>query len=114
MNEFWRDSVMDNIIKEIVDLFTLTEGVELVRLNGLTKHLNKDNSKTISKEEIKTIISKLNKANVIDYKYEYHCPHCGEISYIIIPQKDNILKLCDTCNIVYMLENNKTLFPNAK
>lgn len=109
MNEFWRDSTMDEIINTIIDIFTNTPEVELVRLKGLTKFLNK--TKSISEKEVILIISKLNFANVIDFEYELQCPHCGETSYVIIPQQGN-LKMCDTCNTFYQLELNKTLFNN--
>ena len=112
-NEFWRDPQMDLIIKTIIDIFVNTEGVELVRLNGLTAYLNKISGKLISKEDVQIIINKLNFANIINYKYELHCQHCGEISYIII-EKSKDTKLCDTCNLIYQIIPNKTCFVNIK
>lgn len=109
MSEFWRDPVMDKIIGIIVETFVDVEGVELVRLNGLTKYLNK--FKTISTSEVETIISKLNLSHIIDYKYELICPHCNEKSYIIIP-KETTVKLCDTCQLMYQIESGKTMFVN--
>lgn len=114
MSEFWRDENMDSIIQSIIDLFNNIEGVELIRLNGLTKYLNKINNRNISKDDIEMIISKLNKANIINYIYKYSCPQCKETSYVLIPKQDAIAKLCDTCGIFYTLENNKTLFKNIK
>ena len=111
--EFWRDPQMDLIIGTIINIFVNTEGVELVRLNGLTKYLNKISNKSISIEEVKMIINKLNLADVINYEYELHCPHCGEISYIII-EKSKDVKLCDTCNSIYQIIPNQTCFANIK
>ena len=107
MSEFWRDNGMDKIIETIIYIFNL-EGVELVRMSGLTKHLNK--IKSISTNDIELIISKLNNQEIIKYEYIYICPHCNEKSYIIIPKEDNHVKICDTCKGIYMLENLKTLF----
>lgn len=112
MDEFWRDPFMDQLIQSIINIFNDIEGVELVRLNGLTRHLNK--MKPISVKEVKTIIEKLNMANVINYKYKLCCPHCQEVSYIIIPKENNNVKMCDTCQIFYQLELNKTFYNNNK
>lgn len=100
----------DKIVCEIVEIFNNVEGVELVRLNGLTKYLNNHFS-SISKEDVKLIIKQLNRANVIDFEFALICPHCGEVSYIIKPI-NGINKLCDSCNLVYQIEVNKTMAPN--
>lgn len=106
--EFWRDSQMDQVIETIIELFTKTEGVELVRLNGLTKYLHKISGKELSFKEVETIILKLNTAGIIHFEYELRCPHCGEISYIIVP-KSELTKMCDTCGIFYQIIPGQTL-----
>ena len=100
----------DKIMNEVVDIFNNVEGVELVRLNGLTKYLTKYIA-PISKEDVKLIIKKLNRANIIDFEYALICPHCGEISYIIKPI-NGINKICDSCQNIYQIELNKTMLNN--
>ena len=100
----------DKIMNEVVDIFNNVEGVELVRLNGLTKYLTKHIA-PISKEDVKLIIKKLNRANIIDFEYALICPHCGEISYIIKPI-NGINKICDSCQNIYQIELNKTMLNN--
>lgn len=109
MNNFWRDPIKDKVIETIIEIFNL-EGVELIRLNGLTRYINNHIS-SISTEDVDIIIKKLNQANIIDYNYELYCPHCGERSFIIV-DKDGMNKICDTCNGIYTIELNKTMFKN--
>lgn len=109
MNEFWRDPVKDQVIGTVVEIFNL-EGVELVRLNGLVRYIN-NHIGPVTTEDVNIIIKKLNQANIIDYKYELVCPHCGEHSFIIV-DKDGMNKICDTCKGIYTIELNKTMFKN--
>ena len=107
--EFWRDEDMDSVIKNIILIFNQTEGVELVRLNGLTKYLQK-NMDSLSVESVETIIRKLKEAEIINYELVLHCPFCQETSFIL---KDfstpTIKKLCDTCVVFDYITKNETL-----
>jgi peptide subunit release factor 1 (eRF1) len=105
--EFWRDQQMDTIIESIINIFH-TEGVELVRLKGLTRYLHKISGKELSIKEVETIVLKLNMAGIIKFEHELRCPHCGEVSYIVI-QKNEAAKLCDTCNTFYQIIPGTTL-----
>lgn len=109
--EFWRDPVIDNMIKEIIDIFKL-EGVQLVRLSGMTKRVrNITNKQDIPVDIVHNIIIKLKNGGVIDYKHITRCPHCGETSYQVLYEDDFITKpkLCDTCGTLYALLPGTTL-----
>lgn len=110
--EFWRDPVMDTLIEDIIDIFTKLEGVELVRLSGMTiRARNLTGKHDIPPQTIDSIIRKLNSHNVINYHYITKCPHCGEISYQVkLPEDNNrTLKMCDSCRSFYSLSEGTTL-----
>lgn len=109
MSEFWRDPIKDQILECVVEIFNM-EGVELVRLNGLTNYIN-NHIANISIQDVKIIIKKLNGAGIINYEYELLCPHCKEVSYIIKPI-NGLSKICDTCTNIYTIQLNTTMFPN--
>lgn len=109
--EFWRDPNMDAMIEDIIDIFKL-EGVELVRLSGMTRRARRIAKKSdIPFQAIDNIIRKLNNHNIIKFDYITKCPHCGEISYIIKYKEDFLQKpkLCDTCSTFFNLLENDTL-----
>lgn len=108
--EFWRDAQMDKIIETIIEIFSKIDGIELIRLTGLTRYLNKISGKHISTNEIEIIIDKLKNAGIIKYDYIFICPHCKEKSYIIKFTNENNVKLCDTCQTLYNLIYGQTLF----
>ena len=110
--EFWRDPVMDAIIEDIITIFTKVEGVELVRLSGMTLRARKISGKNdIPPETIDSIIRKLNTHNILKFNYITKCPHCGEISYIVKSEEEALKKpkLCDSCNTFYALLEGSTL-----
>lgn len=110
MNEILKDPQMDIIIENIISIFTQIEGVELVRLNGITNYLQKISGKNISIDEVNLIIEKLKNAQIIKYDYIYVCPHCKEKSFIIEFKNENKVKLCDSCQTFYQLIEGATLF----
>lgn len=109
--EFWRDTNMDNMINDIIDIFTKVEGVELVRLSGLTNRERKiSNTQDLKPEVVDNIVKKLKSSGVINYCYITICPCCNEKSYQIKPLENNAVKSCDTCKVMYTLADNYTLF----
>ncbi|MFW6243220.1 MAG: hypothetical protein ACOC2W_03580 [bacterium] len=111
--EFWRNEKMDKIIEDIIDIFTNVEGVELVRLSGLTKRaINISGFNDLKPYQLDNIIKKLNRNNIINFKYIMICPHCDEVSYQIIERDNTNQKLCDTCKTMYKLNKGSTIFFN--
>jgi hypothetical protein len=109
--EFWRDPKMDAIIEDVIDIFKL-DGVELVRLSGMTQRArNISGLHDIPHQAIDGIIRKLNAAGIIKFHYITKCPHCGEISYQV--KYDGVSpigpKLCDTCSTMFQPVNGSTL-----
>jgi phage terminase large subunit GpA-like protein len=103
---FLRDEKIDLMISDIVDIFTNVEGVELVRLSGITQRANNISGKgDIPRQSVDGVIVKLKNAGIIKYKYTTICPHCNEKSYIVVAEDNfkNKPKLCDTCNTFYSL-----------
>jgi transcription initiation factor IIE alpha subunit len=110
---FLNDPSMNTVISEIIDIFNNVEGVELVRLSGMTRHANKIGGIiNISQETVDMIIKKLKSAGIINYKYIINCPHCHEQSFIIQSDEQFIYrpKLCDTCSTFYPLVDGATLY----
>lgn len=109
-DEFWRDPNIDTMIKDIIDIFTNIEGVELVRLSGLTKRSRKSSGHMfLSSESLHNIIQKLKLGGLLNYQYIMICPHCNETSYQLIDQDITKPKLCDTCKVMYTLVDGTTL-----
>lgn len=109
--EFWRDPKMDALIEDIIDIFKL-DGVELVRLSGMTLRARKISEKSdLPPEAVDSIIKKLKANSIINFDYITKCPHCGEISYVIIYKEDfnQKPKLCDSCSAFYSLLEGATL-----
>lgn len=104
-----KDPKMDEMIKDIISIFTEIEGVELVRLNGLVKHASKISGFDLNNESLQSILFKLKNANVINWKYIMRCPHCGEVFFQIVDRDINTPKLCDSCNTMFKLTKNDTL-----
>lgn len=108
--EFWRNSGMDAMINDIIDIFTKVEGVEFVRLSGLLlRERNICGDSNLPLDALHTIIEKLKDNGIIYYKYIMACPYCQEISYQIIEQDISKPKLCDTCKALYNLIDGTTL-----
>ena len=104
------DEKMDEVINMIIEVFTKIEGVELVRLSGLTRYVQKTTGfYSLKPENIDIILRKMRKAKVIDWRYVMRCPHCGEISYQITERNETEPKLCDTCQTLYKLTLYDTL-----
>jgi len=110
MSEFWRDAKMDLMINDIIEIFTKIEGVELVRLSGLTKRAsNILENDSLTPENVHNILEKLKVAGVINYRFITVCPHCQEISYQIIEYDISKPRLCDSCKGIYSLIDGTTL-----
>ena len=98
---------LDTMMREIIDIFNNIEGVELVRLNGLTKHsIRIAGTQAVDKELIDTIVHKLKRNNIIHWKYEYECPYCHEVFYQVKDVPSDSLKICDTCESMFIPKNN--------
>lgn len=100
-NILLNNNKLNNILKEIVDIFNLNN-VSIISLYNLTKHLNKIDN--ISIYEVEKIIDKFNKVKIINYIKKVKCPFCHDINYIIIDNKKNIL-ICTKCKTLI----NKTI-----
>lgn len=110
MSEFWRDAKMDLMINDIIEIFTKIEGVELVRLSGLTKRARKIlKNDSLTPENIYNILEKLKTAGIINYKFITVCPHCEEISYQLFEYDVSKPKFCDSCKGMYNLVDGTTL-----
>lgn len=108
--EFWRNSDMDMMIQDIIDIFTKVEGVQLVRLSGLLQRERKIcGDSNLPPDALHNILEKLKGNGIINYKYIMTCPHCQEISYQIVEQDISKPKLCDTCKALYNLIDGTTL-----
>lgn len=105
--EFWKDPKMEAMLSDIVDIFKNIDGVELVRLSGLTKRAKRITGiSDINESIIDNILHKMRDAGVITWEYTMKCPHCGEISYQITERDVNKPKLCDSCGTIYKLTEN--------
>jgi uncharacterized protein YuzB (UPF0349 family) len=104
-----RDFKLDAAIQDTIEIFTKVEGVQLVRLSGLTTRFQKISGLDIPSEAVRNILEKLKDAGVINYYFIMVCPHCQEISYQIVDIDVTKPKLCDTCNTLYNLIDGTTL-----
>ncbi len=109
MSEFWRNKNVDIVIEDIIDIFSNIDGVELVRLSGLTNRAKKLSGIDFAKNDIEIILNKLKSNGIINYKYITICPHCEEKSYQIVDIDISKPKICDSCKIIYQLFNGTTL-----
>lgn len=112
MVDFIRDPIMDTLIEDIIDIFTKLEGVELVRLSGMTLRARSiTGNRQLTADVIDSIIRKLKANGIIRYHYIMNCPHCGEISYQVklIENFKTKPKLCDSCSSFYTLLEGSTL-----
>ena len=98
------DKSMDEMIKDIIEIFNM-EGVELVRLSGLTKRASDISNMNIPPETLDNILHKLKFAGVINYEYITICPFCKEKSYQI-KQINNNGKICDTCGSYFTISDS--------
>lgn len=97
---------MDDMLNDIVDIFTNIEGVQLVRISGLIRRASRISGKTIDIETINMILNKMKANNIINWKYIYQCPFCKEIFYQIDDTPSDKPKLCDTCNTMFVPQQN--------
>lgn len=108
--EFWKDPKMEEMLADIIDIFTKVEGVELVRLSGLTARAKRITGfNDLSESAIDNILHKIRDNGIITWEYEMKCPHCGEISYQITERDANKPKLCDSCGTIYKLTETVTM-----
>lgn len=105
-----KDNRLDEMMKDIIDIFMTLEGVELVRLSGITRRSKKiSGMDDLNEETLDKIIRKLKENNIIYYQFITHCPHCGETSYQIKDYDITKPKLCDTCKTMFNLINSSSL-----
>ena len=110
-NPLTNDTRMNKLIAEIIDIFVNVEGVELVRLSGLTRHLkNLTGFMDLPTDAVNNIVHKLKAANLINWQYIMKCPFCGEVIYQIKERDKRLPKLCDSCKSMFQLVENDTLF----
>ena len=109
-NPLTNDTRMNKLITETIDIFVNVEGVELVRLSGLTRHLKNLTNIDLSMDAVNNIVHKLKNANLINWQYIMKCPFCGEIIYQIKERDKRLPKLCDSCKSMFQLVENDTLF----
>lgn len=114
MNDFMKDPKMETMINDIIEIFTKIEGVELVRLSGMTKHCHQlTGFYSLKEQDIDVILHKLKNASIINWKFITRCPHCGEISYQIKDIPKTSVKLCDTCGTMYSLVPGDSLLEDS-
>ena len=105
-----KDPKMENVINDLIEIFTKVEGVNLVRLSGLLKREQKIlDDLELTPEILNNILTKLRASGIIQYKFTTHCPHCQEISYQLIDLDLTKIKVCDTCSTFYHLISGITL-----
>lgn len=123
-----KDIQMDKMLEDIVEIFHLNEKIEqehqenlkkleetnssditetpkfqkvnLVRLSGLTRRANRISGRIISHETIDYIVQKMKLQNIIDFRYSFQCPFCGEIIYQIEDIPADKPRLCDSCQSI--------------
>ena len=94
---------MENLIQDIISIFTNTDGVELVRLSGLTKRARRITDFTeLPDDAVDSILHKLKDNGIISWEYITRCPYCNEKSYILKPLGVD-MKICDSCKTIYPL-----------
>ena len=99
---------LDKLLGEIVEIFNL-DGVELVRLSGLKRHAANMNVQ-VDDDVLRSTITKLRAAGIIHWRYALTCPHCGELSWQVVPRPElRTIKQCDTCATLYVPEPGVTL-----
>ena len=114
-NPLTNDTRMNNLIAEVIDIFVNVEGVELVRLSGMTRHLKAlTGFMELPTDAVDNIIQKLKQAGLIDWQYIMKCPYCGEVIYQIKERDSKLPKLCDSCKSMFTLVENDTLFDEKK
>lgn len=97
------DMNMDNMLNDIIDIFMNTPGVEVVRLKGLTRRAQRiSNMSGIDELTLNNILNKMKHNKIIDWKYSYTCPQCGETFYQIKDVPNDSLKICDTCQRMFI------------
>lgn len=97
------DIQMDNMLNDIVSIFMDTPGVEVVRLKGLTRRAQRiSNMSGIDELTLNTVLNKMKKDHIIDWKYSYICPQCNETFYQIKDVPNDTLKICDTCQHMFI------------
>lgn len=101
-------NVLDDILKDIIEIFNLENVVELVRLSGLTLREKKIDY-NITPQLLNKIIMHLNKREIIHYSKIVYCPHCKEIFYLIKDIENNNDKICDTCGMKFNINTLNTL-----
>jgi len=109
-NPLTNDTRMNKLIAEVIDIFVNVEGVELVRLSGLTRHLKNLTGLNLSTDAVNNILQKLKAASLINWIYIMKCPYCGEIIYQIKERDKQLPKLCDSCKSMFRLVEKDTLF----
>lgn len=100
------DSQMDKMLDDIVDIFNNVEGVQLVRLGGLVRRASRISNQMISMETIDYILHKMKMQKVINWNYAYQCPYCKEVFYQVDDTPKDKIKLCDTCQTMFIPEQH--------
>ena len=91
------DVKMDRMLNDIVDIFTNIKEVKYVRLKGLTRRAQRLSEMAgIDESQMNNILNKMRANHIINWKYSYICPHCGETFYQIEDVPNDQLKICDT------------------
>ena len=94
---------MDNMLNDVVDIFTNVEGVKYVRLKGLVRRAQRlSNMAGIDEQTMKNVLEKMKNKKIIDWRYSYVCPHCHETFYQIEDVPSDQLKICDTCQNLFI------------
>ena len=99
------------MLEDIVDIFTNVRGVKYVRLKGLTNRAQRISEMSgIDEQTMNTILNKMKAQKVINWRYSSICPHCHETYYQLEDVPNDQLKVCDTCQGMFIPKDN----PNSE
>ena len=105
------DFAMDNMLNDVVDIFTNVEGVKYVRLKGLAARATRLANTNIEQDFMDIILNKMRRQGIIRWFYEFKCPFCGEVFYQIEDTPIDQLRICDTCQSFVIPKDNLYICP---
>ena len=101
------DLKMDKMLEDIVDIFTNIPEVKYVRLHGLTNRAHRIGELDhLDEDIIFTILQKMKRQNVINWKYVFTCPICKETFFQLEDIPNDQLRICDTCQSFIIPRDN--------
>ena len=96
-----KDERLDAMMRDIVTTFNL-DWVQLVRLNGLSDRCRRISGLHLDNAFFESMLLKIKQAGLINWRYVSECPYCHEVIYQITDVPMDKLKICDTCQSLYI------------